>query len=104
MMWQPIPPDAKLPVGTTVDVLRGHPEQNVGLRTCKSGSPAVVGGDGTITAFRASVATFGPNTSNTRISARSTISGENSIVAGNKGSSFASFFPTTTGRRSAETL
>ena len=32
MKWQPMPASARLPSGTLVDVLCGHPEQKYGVR------------------------------------------------------------------------
>ncbi len=46
MPWQPMPPSATEPSGTTVEVLCGQPEQNAGSRVSWPGGAAVGAGGG----------------------------------------------------------
>ncbi len=75
MVWQPMPAMAKLPSGSTVDVLCGQPAQNIGARVISAGSARSGGGGSRLE-------TTIPAPRSTRCSAGITSSGESSSTAG----------------------
>ena len=89
--WQPMPAIANEPSGNWVEVLCGHPAQNVGARASKPSSRS--GADASSSGAAAT-----PKPGSTRARARATSSGEVSMTAGSNGEPSIAVLPTMAGR------
>ena len=99
MAWQPMPAMARLPSGTTVELLCGQPEQKYGARCDLIRGVAATASKLSRRATRCAMAALpAPIRSSRETIARATMVGFSSPSLGSNGAPRSSLLPTTDGR------